>query len=253
MRQSSRSTITFTDKGSIREITGSNYQVFKQFSIGKKLLFVRETLEELHSKKEFSRGKVAKAGMSYQGLKNIEEEHNKRPYNGTIELLCRIYDLPLKLFTDEGYCNAQDGFLIGKRESKEQFFEDFYRMNFHRNRLDPRYGEMPPDESEHVDIDTDAYDVIHNDDGSISFDRYTIEISLKMYQTSSKSIIGNDVIVENTVLAPEDVAHLKEVIQREVAYMQSKFTNSQENRPREMVKLIQEHIKRRDQTMNNEE
>ncbi|MDH6670129.1 transcriptional regulator with XRE-family HTH domain [Paenibacillus sp. LBL] len=253
MRQSSKSTITFTDKGNIREITGSNYEVFKQYSIGKKLRFVRETLEEMHSKKEFSRGKVAKAaGMSYQGLKNIEEEHNKRPYNGTIKLLCKVYDLPLKLFTDEEYCNSLEGFLLGKQSNKEKFFENYYKMNFNRHPLDPSYC-VHIDEGEYFDIDPEAYDVIHNDDGSISFDRYTVEISLKMYQTSSRSLVSDSRIIEETVLTSDDVEHLKELIQREVTYMKSKLKKSLENQSHDTTKLIQEHIKRLDKAIVEEE
>lgn len=253
MRQPSVSSILFVGSDNIREITGNNYEIFKQYSIGKKLRFVRETLEQIHSKKEFSRGKVAKAaGLSYQGLKNIEEEIIKRPYNGTIELLCKIYDLPLKLFTDADYCKMLEGFLIGKHEEKKQFLESYYRLNFHRHALDPNHGVLSSNEGKHDDIDSEAYDVIHNVDGSITFDRYTIEISLKVYQTSTKSLIDENVIVEEAVLAPDDVEHLKGLIKREAEYMKLKFNRSDENPQQDAVRLLKEHIKRMDMSKKDE-
>lgn len=244
MRQSSNSTIMFTDSSRIKEVTGNNYEVFKRFNIGKKLRFVRENLEQIYSRREFSRGKAAKAaGISYQGLKNIEEEINQRPYNGTIELLCKVYDLPLKLITDKDYCDSLEGFMIGKPKEKEHFFEGYYRTNLQRHILDPQYGALHSEDT-HIDIDTEAYDVIHSEDGSIGFDRNTIEISLKLYQTSTKSSIGDYLIVEETVLAPEDIEHLKAMIQREVAYMQSKFMGSQKSPVDDAVSLLTEQIER---------
>ena len=223
MRQSSRTIIFVPGAYKVREIIGENFRVFKSMSFGMKLKFIRTQLEELYSKKEFSRGKVAKAcSISYQGLKNIEEEVNKKSYIGTLKALCEAYSLPENFF-DEEYIVSIQGFIIGKKEEKIKFFEDYYRQNLRRHELDPLYLGVSSDGGDHFEFDGEGYDIEQAADGSYRFNQFTINISMTLFQTSTNSELGKEEIVTSIVVAPEDVEHLKEVIRREAEYMHRKF------------------------------
>ncbi|NGM83380.1 hypothetical protein G5B47_13235 [Paenibacillus sp. 7124] len=261
MRQSSVQNMMFADSRLVWEVTGNNYRLFIDYSIGRKFRFVREVLEGLYSSKEYSRGKAAKAaGISYQGLKNIEEIENYQPNTSTIELLSRVYNLPSLLFTNQEYQLSLEGFLIGKKENKAKFLGDYRRVHIFPHILDPEYRPVHHKCNDHRsvegivgEIDTEGEDVVFDVNGKMSLDRITLQLSLKLFQTSSSILLQENDLVTSAIIVPEDLEHLEELIKREVEFLERKYNQRKaDDKIKDVGSSLERYLQRLHKSEQNE-
>lgn len=217
-----------------RVVSGFEFGRFLKMSVNEKVLWLREEMSKMYGKREYSVSRVAKrASISPQGLINVEKK-NTNPYKGTLELLAKEYGLPLTLLIDGENSEKLDGFFLGKAKDKKDYFDAYFQTYNEYHFLDKRYMHnfsQSEDEYEDVRIDDDGFDVIRNPDGSCSLDRYTVEVSIKLYQTSSGFYVGEEQVQEErVVISPSDLKHLKELMKLELNHMALRYEQSQPSR-----------------------
>ncbi|AHV97082.1 hypothetical protein [Paenibacillus sabinae] len=189
-------------------------------SIGSKFKTIRQMLNKMYPG-EYTRQAVVnipdpiKQFVSYQGLKNIEE-NIKKPRRNMILNLKNHYNVPTALFFPDEANEPLAGFFLGKHEDEEAYFDDFYRKAGTIHPHDPRertalvrkYPELLDYDG---DLDEEGEE-IYEKDGGLVLDRVSIEFVMRVYQGTSKNVLMEKRIFDQYVLDPEDIEFIEQTI-----------------------------------------
>jgi transcriptional regulator with XRE-family HTH domain len=103
----------------IKKIIESDLERLRTYTLGQRLKFIRESLQELYGGNlSYSINSVAKAILviSPQGLSAIETDKTNNPTSKTINALAEYYRVPTDIFFDEYYKNNPKPFELGDVE-----------------------------------------------------------------------------------------------------------------------------------------
>jgi transcriptional regulator with XRE-family HTH domain len=205
-----------------RVIVNDEFDYFISLSIGKKLEHIRIHLNEIY-KGEYTWRKVSQiANISYQGLRDIENEDSIPRYD-TVEILADHYDVPW--LKDNEYDKMQ-GFYLAKDKDRNAFFDNFFLFEggtFHPLDNRPRKNLTNEEEIQEDNYILDEYGFpIVETDEEIVKDSFSLEVSMNAYGTLTGESLREDIIEERSVLTTHDIEHLKDMITREIRYLTEK-------------------------------
>jgi hypothetical protein len=206
-----------------RIIANEEIEEFTQMTIGKKLEFIRTELNKIYPGEYTWRRVSSKANISYQGLRDIENE-DSIPREDTVEILANHYDALMTWFSQEDLKNIE-GFYLAKKDDREAFFFWYSAEHDWFHDLDPRSKKPRKSEEElndewakEYELDDFGFPIIKGDEEWIP-DSISLEIRLEAIGTKSEDLIKRITIKEHSMLTLHDLDHIEDMIRREIRYL----------------------------------
>lgn len=223
-----------------RIVSRAEVLVLLQQDVWFKLAYIRDELQEMYPD-EFSVEEVAhQAGISKQGVRDAEgsrrgkNEERITPRRDTLEKLAKVYRILPRLLDDDCTVEEVGGFYLGKLEDQERYFDEFYLTYRKQHIYDNRELISPQDkalgytyQSEYGPFD-EGMDVIQQSDGRFTLDRYSVELSMRVSQTSSGHVLWEKQIGDGSVVFPTDTDIIEQLVSSELAFLSNRFRRMQE-------------------------
>gem|GEM_PF-2964088 len=190
-------------------LIGVHFVRFMALDPRDKLLLIRIWLEDMYGD-EFSRPSVIKRirdGMTYQGLKNIEESLRNKVREDNVTRIVDVYGISEDLINKQNAeeCGAK-GLFVGKPEHKQEYFLHYYNQHGKNHLLDVTdYSKM--DWEEHTN----------------GLDEVEVEVFLKINDPNT----GERMAVRNIAklkLMADDLPNLHDIIAKDIDLVSDKHT-----------------------------
>jgi transcriptional regulator with XRE-family HTH domain len=188
--------------------------------VGIRIRTIRVKLDNMYPG-EFNLKKVAdEAGFSENGLAKIETGSTS-VQKLTVEYFERFfakYNVPIGFF-DKKPVSSMKPFYLGKPEDMLPYFNRFYESNGQKHPLDTR--ELPEiDDSDFrfydPAIDTEQADVIETEEGGFLLDQVGVEITLNVYQVSTKQPLWEKRLNQMAVISPSELLNFERALRRDI-------------------------------------
>lgn len=187
---------------------GIHFERFMDLDPREKLLLIRIWLEEMYGEDEFSRPAVVKKvkdGLSYQGLKNIEELLKNSVRESNVSRLSEVYSVPKEFISNRLSDEFQPkGLFIGKVEDMHLYFYHYYNQHGKNHILD----------------DTD-YSQFFWDEHTKGLKEVDLEIYIKVREPETGEPITTRNIARLKLLA-DDLPKLHEILVKDVEVIAAK-------------------------------